>query len=164
MSDVSERTDARTETEHQFDILVEVATDYGIFSLDAAGNVRTWNIGAQRIKGYTADEILGQHFSRFYSEEDQRAGRPAAALEAAARLGRYEIEGWRVRKDGQRFWVNAVIYSVREAGKNVTGFIKVTRDITEKLQQQEVRERARAAAVQAQKMQAIGHLTGGVAH
>src|SRR5579863_2112562 len=164
MTDVPDRTEARTKTEHQFDILVEAATDYAIFALDAAGNVNTWNIGAQRIKGYAADEILGQHFSSFYTDEDRRAAMPAAALEAAARLGRYEIEGWRVRKDGQRFWANAVLYAVRDADGNVTGFIKVTRDITEKIHQLEARERARAAAVQAQKMEAIGQLTGGVAH
>lgn len=164
MTDVSDRTEARTETEHQFDILVEAATDYAICSLDAAGNVTTWNIGAQRIKGYAAAEILGQHFSCFYTDEDRRAGKPAAALEAAARFGRYEIEGWRVRKDGQRFWANAVIYTVRDGGDDITGFIKVTRDITEKMQQQEARERSRAAAVQAQKMEAIGYLTGGLAH
>jgi PAS domain S-box-containing protein len=164
MTDVPDRREARTETEHQFDVLVEAATDYAIFSLDAAGNVRTWNVGTQRIKGYTADEILGQHFSCFYADADRRAGKPEAALEAAAHLGRYELEGWRVRKDGQRFWVNAVIYAVRDAEGTLTGFIKVTRDITEKLRQQEARERARTAAVQAQKMEAIGYLTGGVAH
>src|SRR6516225_7577680 len=107
----------RIESE-QFHVLVDTVTDHAIYMLDSEGRVTTWNIGAQRIKGYSAEEIVGQHFSRFYIEEDRRAGRDLQALEAAKRVGRYEAEGWRVRRDGSRLWVNAVIYPVRdEAGE-----------------------------------------------
>ena len=155
---------ARAQRERQFDILVEAVTDYAIYMLDPQGNVITWNVGAERIKGYPAEEILGQNFSRFYTEEDRRAGLPEAALAAAARDGRYEAEGWRVRRDGSRFWVNAVIYPMREERGGLAGFAKVTRDITERLRQESALERARAVALQSQKMEAVGQLTGGVAH
>jgi len=155
---------ARAERERQFDVLVETAIDYAIYTLDPQGKVTTWNVGAQRIKGYRAEEIIGENFSRFYTEDDRRAERHSAALATAAREGRYEAEGWRVRKDGSRLWANAVIYPVRDDRGQLTGFVKVTRDITEKLRQQDALERARAAALQSQKMEAVGQLTGGVAH
>jgi PAS domain S-box-containing protein len=153
-----------TDTEHQLNALVEAVTDYAIYMLDADGKVATWNFGAERIKGYSADEIIGKDFSVFYTDADRRAGQHTAALETAAREGRYEAEGWRVRKDGSRFWVNALIYPIRSETGDLNGFVKVTRDITERLRQQDALERARNAALQSQKMEAIGQLTGGVAH
>jgi PAS domain S-box-containing protein len=159
-----DRGAARAERERQFDILVATVTDYAIYMLDPQGNVTTWNVGAERIKGYSAGEIVGENYARFFTEEDRRAGRPAAALAAAERDGRYEAEGWRVRRDGSRLWVNAVIYPVRDEARRLTGFVKVIRDITERLRQQDALERARAAALQLQKMEAVGQLTGGVAH
>ncbi|MBV8576123.1 MAG: PAS domain S-box protein [Acetobacteraceae bacterium] len=155
---------AQTDSERQLHVLVDQVTDYAIYMLDPEGNITTWNIGAQRIKGCSAEEVLGRNFSLFYTEEDRRAERHLAALETAKREGRYEAEGWRVRKDGSRFWVNAVVYPVRDEAGNLTGFVKVTRDITERLQQEAALERARNAASQAQKMEAVGQLTGGVAH
>ena len=153
-----------SDTERQLNVLTEVVTDYAIYMLDTKGNVRTWNTGAERIKGYSADEIIGKNFSVFYTDEDKHAERRLIALEAAAREGRYEAEGWRVRKDGSRFWVNALIYPIRDERGDLTGYVKVTRDITEKLRQEDALERARNAALQSQKMEAVGQLTGGVAN
>jgi PAS domain S-box-containing protein len=151
-------------SEQQFRILVESVTDYAIYMLDASGHVKSWNTGAQRIKGYSADEILGQHFSRFYTENDRRNGMPQRALEAAVREGKWEGEGWRVRKDGSQLWANAVIHPIGDEDGGLIGFAKVTRDITERRKQQEALEKAQAAFVQAQKMEAVGQLTGGIAH
>jgi PAS domain S-box-containing protein len=151
-------------SEQQFRILVESVTDYAIYMLDANGHVTSWNLGAQRIKGYSAEEILGQPFSRFYTEADHRNGRPQRALETALREGKYEGEGWRVRRDGSQFWANAVIRPIRDEDGELIGFAKVTRDITEQRKQQEVLEKTQAAFVQAQKMEVVGQLTGGVAH
>src|SRR5207302_907882 len=103
-----------SDTERQLNVLIEAVTDYAIYMLDAKGHVRTWNTGAERIKGYSAHEIIGQNFSVFYTDEDRRAEKHLSALEAAAREGRHEAEGWRVRKDGSRFWVNAVLYPIRD--------------------------------------------------
>jgi PAS domain S-box-containing protein len=128
--------------ERQFRILVESVTDYAIYMLDANGDVTSWNTGAERIKGYSADEILGQHVSCFYTENDRRNGAPQRALEAAAREGKWEGEGWRVRKDGSQFWANAVIHPIRDEGGELIGFAKVTRDITERSKQQEALEKA----------------------
>jgi PAS domain S-box-containing protein len=110
--------------------LVESVSDYAIFALDVKGYVSSWNPGAQHIKGYAADEIIGRHFSSFYPPEDVASGKPAWELEVAAREGRIEDEGWRVRKDGTRFWANVVISAVRNSQGEVTGFSKVTRDLT----------------------------------
>jgi PAS domain S-box-containing protein len=151
-------------SQRQFRILVQSVNDYAIYMLDANGHVTSWNTGAQRIKGYSADEILGQHVSRFYAEHDRRNGLPQQALETAVREGRYEGEGWRVRKDGSQFWANAVIHPIKDEDGELIGFAKVTRDITEQRKQQEALEKAQAAFVQAQKMEAVGQLTGGVAH
>jgi PAS domain S-box-containing protein len=117
-------------SEQRFHHLVDAVTDYAIFMLDAAGNVATWNVGAQKTKGYTNDEIVGQHFSVFYTPEDRAAGKPARILDTVRREGRYEEEGWRVRKDGSRFWANVVITALHDAAGAVTGFAKVTRDLT----------------------------------
>jgi PAS domain S-box-containing protein len=142
--------------ERSFELLVNGVTDCAIFMLDPEGYVASWNDGAQRIKGYEAKEIIGQHFSRLYTDEDQCAGLPRVSLEAAARDGRVEKEGWRVRKDGSRFWANVSIDAIRDGGRLI-GFAKVTRDITE-------RKAAEARLRQAQKMEAIGQFTGGAAH
>jgi PAS domain S-box-containing protein len=152
------------DNERQFHVLVDHVTDYAIYMLDLQGRVTTWNVGAERIKGYRAEEIIGQSFSRFYSEADRRAGQPHAALDAAALHGRFEAQGWRVRRDGSQFWVDAVIYPVRDDAGNLTGFVKITRDITERLRREDELERTRAAVLQSQKMEAVGQLTGGVAH
>ena len=112
--------------------LVDSVWDYAIFALDAGGHVSTWNPGAQRIKGYTADEIIGRHFSSFYPRDDVASGKPARELEVATREGRIEDEGWRLRKDGSRFWANVVISAIRNNQGEVTGFAKVTRDLSER--------------------------------
>jgi PAS domain S-box-containing protein len=151
-------------SEQRFRLLVEGVRDYAIYMLDPMGRVTNWNAGAQLIKGYTAHEILGQHFSRFYTPEDQRNGAPARALQTALAERRYEAEAWRVRKDGSRFWASVVIDSLHdEAGKHI-GFAKITRDITERKRAQDEMERAREALSHAQKLEAVGRLTGGVAH
>lgn len=120
-------------SEERFRLFVEAVQDYAIFMLDPEGRVATWNIGAERIKGYQASEIIGQHFSRFYPEEDVRSGKPPRELEIAAKEGRLEDEGWRVRKDGSRFWANVIITALRDAGGRLVGFGKVTRDSTERM-------------------------------
>src|SRR6185437_2940517 len=145
------------ETEQRFRLLVDAVTDYAIFMLDTKGHIVSWNPGAERIKGYALEEIVGQHFSRFYTEEDRQRDVPAAALAAAAREGKYEMEGWRVRKNGQRFWANVLLAAIRNATGELLGFAKVTRDLTER---RAIEDRLR----QAQKMDAVGRLTGGVAH
>ncbi|WP_459617519.1 PAS domain S-box protein [Bordetella sp. 2513F-2] len=150
--------------DYRYQLLVEAVMDYAIYLLDADGYVSSWNAGAQRFKGYTADEIIGRHFSLFYTPEDRDAGMPRRALETARREGRFEAEGWRVRKDGSRFWSSVVIDPVRDDTGEIIGYAKITRDITDKKQAQEDVQRARDALNHAQKMEAIGHLTGGVAH
>ena len=114
-----------------FRLLVDGVADYAIYMLDPQGRVTNWNSGAERIKGYAADEIVGEHFSRFYTEEDRRAGVPTRALEQAAAEGRFATEGWRVRSDGSRFWATVVIDAIRDEDGSLIGFAKVTRDITE---------------------------------
>ena len=156
--------EALRRSQEEFRLLVQSVTDYGIYMLDREGNVATWNAGAQRIKGYTQEEIVGQHFSRFYTEEDRVAGVPQRALATATHEGRFENEAWRVRKDGTRFWASIVIDPVRDPDGTLRGFAKVTRDITERREAQIELERAREALFQSQKMEAIGQLTGGVAH
>jgi PAS domain S-box-containing protein len=150
--------------ERRFQLLVDAVKDCAIYMLDPKGVVSSWNSGAQRFKGYAEDEIVGQHFSRFYTEEDRRAGVPQQALAIAEREGKFETEGWRVRKDGSRFWASVVIDPIRTANGDLIGFAKVTRDITERRQAQEALEEAREALFQSQKMEAVGQLTGGVAH
>jgi PAS domain S-box-containing protein len=120
------------ESEEMFRLLVNSVQEYAIFLLDPGGHVKTWNAGAQRIKGYTPEEIIGHHFSEFYPEEDKRAGKPARELEIAIAEGSVEDEGWRVRKDGTRFWANVVITAIRDAHGELRGFTKVTRDMTER--------------------------------
>ncbi len=123
--------------ERQFAQLVAGVRDYAVFLLDRQGNVRTWNAGAERIKSYTAEEIIGQHFSRFYPSEAISAGWPAHELEVASATGRFEDEGWRVRKDGSRFWANVVITALRDEPGEIRGFLKITRDLTDRKQAEE---------------------------
>src|SRR4051812_46171006 len=133
--DITERVQAQRdiiEGERRFRILVEGVIDYAIYMLDPSGIITNWNPGAERMKGYSADEILGQHFSKFYTKEDRASGLPARVLEVAAREGRYEAEGWRVRKDASRFWASVVVDAIRSEDGALQGFAKVTRDITER--------------------------------
>ena len=151
-------------SEERFRLLLKSITDYAVFMLDPDGNVTNWNTGAERIKGYTAEEIVGHHFSHFYTPEDREAGLPARALAMADEEGHFEHEGWRLRKDGSRFWASVVIDPIRDDAGKLIGFVKITRDITERKRAQEALEQAREALFQAQKMEALGQLTGGVAH
>src|ERR1700760_2495244 len=151
------------ESERSFRLLVEGVADYALYMLDPTGIVTSWNIGAQRIKGYAPEEILGKHFSRFYTETDRANGKPARALGIAEQHGRYEEEGWRVRKDGTFFWASVIIDPIRENGKLV-GFAKITRDITERREAQLRFEQMQQRLAESQKLDALGQLTGGVAH
>jgi PAS domain S-box-containing protein len=152
------------EAERSFRILVQGVTDYALFMLDPEGRVATWNVGAQRIKGYTPEEIVGEHFSRFYTPEESGEGVPKRALDTARETGRYEAEGWRVRKDGTRFWASVVIDAIRNEEGELVGFAKITRDMTEKREAQLRLEESREQLFRAQKMEALGQLTGGIAH
>jgi PAS domain S-box-containing protein len=151
-------------TEEHFRSFIEAVTDYAIYTLDVEGKITSWNAGAARIKGYAAEEIIGRHFSRFYTEEDRLAGLPQKALEQSARAGKYEAEAWRVRKDGSRFLASVVIDPVRDASGRLIGFAKITRDVTERLEGQRSLEQTRAELAQSQKMEAVGQLSGGIAH
>ena len=155
---------ALADTERNFRLLVESLTDYALIMLDPDGRVTSWNPGAERIKGYKAEEIIGKHFGTFQIESDRTTGLPAKLLTTAAREGKFEGEGWRVRKDGSQFWASIVIYSIRDDHGELIGFAKVTRDISERREAQAAIERARQQMATTQKMEAIGQLTGGVAH
>ncbi|HET8750477.1 MAG TPA: PAS domain S-box protein [Sphingomicrobium sp.] len=155
---------ALIEAERGFRILVQGVTDYAIFMLDPQGRVTSWNAGAQRIKGYKPDEIIGEHFSRFYTPEEVEAGLPHRALETARETGRYEAEGWRVRKDGSRLWAMVVIDAIHDDDGKLVGFAKITRDMTEKRETQLKLEESREQLFRSQKMEALGQLTGGLAH
>ena len=154
----------KTEKAGLYELLVQSVVDYAIFMLDAEGRVTNWNTGAERIKGYKPEEIIGQHFSRFYTPEDLEAGIPAKALETARNEGRFMAEGWRRRKDGTLFWASVVIDPIRNDSGTLIGFAKVTRDLTERREAQLELERSQEALFQSQKMEAVGHLTGGLAH
>jgi PAS domain S-box-containing protein len=165
--DLTERKRAEEELRRSGELfrrLVEGVTDYAIYMLDPSGIVSNWNAGAQRIKGYGPSEIVGQHFSIFYTDEDRARGEPSRSLAIAEREGRFEAEAWRQRKDGTRFWANVVIDAIREPSGRLLGFAKITRDITERREAQLALERTREALLHAQKIEAIGKLTGGVAH
>ena len=151
-------------SEEQFRLLVKGVTDYAIYLLDPTGRITNWNLGAERIKGYTPEEIIGEHFSRFYTEGDLATDEPLKALEAAHRDGRFEKEGWRQRKDGSKFFAHVIIDAIYNDDGDLLGFAKITRDITERRIAQEELERTRDALFQSQKLEAIGQLTGGVAH
>jgi PAS domain S-box-containing protein len=155
---------ALRESERRFRLLVQGVTDYAIFMLDPEGRVIDWNTGAQQIKGYAAQEIIGQHFSRFYTKEDRATELPRRALEQAATTGRFEDEGWRVRKDGRQFWASVVIDAVRDEDGVLVGFAKVTRDITERHEAQRASDEIREQMAQLQRLEALGQLTAGIAH
>ena len=164
ITEKKEQESALFESEQRFRLLVQGVTDYAIYMLDTEGLVSNWNSGAQAIKGYTEAEIVGEHFSRFYTEEDRRAGEPQRALATALSEGKYEREAWRVRKDGSLFWAHVLIDPIYdETGRHV-GFAKVTRDASERKKAQEELEEARAALAQSQRLQALGELAGGIAH
>ena len=165
--DVTERQEAQDrllESERRYRRLVEAVVDYAIYQIDPKGIVATWNVGAQRIKGYAPDEIIGAHFSAFYTQEDRDSGLPQRALDTAAREGRYEAEGWRIRKDGSRFWASVIIDPIIDDSHTLVGFAKVTRDVTERLEAQRALKEAQEQLAVSQKMEAIGQLSGGIAH
>jgi PAS domain S-box-containing protein len=155
---------ALRESERQFRMLVAGVRDYAIYMLDPEGNIASWNAGATLIKGYSAEEVVGSHFSRFFTDEDRAAGLPQKALAAAVKTGKLEAEGWRVRKDGTRFWAMVVIDTIHDERGHLVGFAKITRDITERRNADEHLKQTREQLFQAQKMEAVGQLTGGVAH
>jgi len=136
--------------EERYALLIEAVEDYAIFMLDPTGHVASWNTGAQKIKGYTPDEIIGRHFSVFYTEEDIAADKPQRELALAAQQGRIEDEGWRVRRDGSRFWADVIVTAVRDPSGNLIGFAKVTRDMTDRMRLAEL-ERADELSAQIQR-------------
>jgi PAS domain S-box-containing protein len=162
--DTRRTAEARRREDERYAHFIQSVTEYAIYTLDPAGNVTEWNAGAERIKGYTAEEMLGQNFSRFYTAEDRDAGVPQRVLEAAAREGKFEGEGWRVRKNGERFRAHVVVHAQHDPSGKLIGFAKITRDVTERLTAEAALEQARAALAQSQKMESLGQLTGGIAH
>ncbi|MCW5772792.1 MAG: PAS domain S-box protein [Rhodospirillaceae bacterium] len=144
--------------------LLDGALDHAIYVIDPAGNVASWSAGAERVKGYRRDEIVGRHFSRFFTPEDVAAGKPAELLAEAARAGHYEEQGWRVRKDGGRFWAQVNLDAIRHADGSLAGFAKVTRNITDRRDSEERQQQVQERFFQRQKMESLGQLTGGVAH
>lgn len=165
--DITERKKAAEElhaSEERFRLLVQGVTDYAIYMLSPEGEITNWNLGAQRIKGYERDEVVGSHFSRFYTEEDQAKGLPMRALSLATQQGRFESEGCRVRKDGTTFWAHVIIDPIRNDMGELIGFAKVTRDITERRNNELALKKTQEALFQSQKLEAIGKLTGGIAH
>jgi PAS domain S-box-containing protein len=155
---------ALRETEQSYRLMIEGVRDHAILLLDPAGRVVSWNASAARLKQYDETDIVGRHFSQFYIEEDRARGEPEQAIKQAALEGKHETEGWRVRKDGSRFWASAVINAIHDQSGTLTGFAKITRDITENREARAALERAREQLAQSQKMEALGQLTGGIAH
>ena len=165
--DMTERRkvqEALLESERRFRLFVDGVRDYAIFMLDPDGRVINWNSGAQRAHQYAAEEIVGEHYRLVFTAEDQANGEPERALAAADAAGKYEAEGWRVRKDGTQFWASIVIDKICNRGGELLGFAKITRDISEKRDAQKALDEAREQLFQSQKLEAIGQLTGGVAH
>jgi PAS domain S-box-containing protein len=155
---------ALADSEWRFQTVIQGITDYAIFMLDRDGCITNWNVGAQRIHLYTGEEIVGHHFSRFYSEEEQQAGEPARTLQVAAYEGKYAFEGWRTRRDKSKFWASVVIEAIRDDAGKLAGFVHITHDVTERRNAQVSLERAQEQLAQSQKMEALGQLTGSIAH
>src|SRR6267378_1874273 len=151
-------------SEERFRLLVESVKEYAIFSLDPTGKITSWNAGAQHIKGYSAEEIVGGHFSRFYPAEDRDSGKPQMELRIAAAEGRFEEEVWRVRKDGSRFWANVVITVLRDPQGKLVGFSKITRDLTESKRSEEALQAAQAQMAHMARVTVMGELTSSIAH
>jgi hypothetical protein len=165
--DLTERKaaqEALRHSEQQFSLLVQGVTDYALYMLDRSGIITTWNAGAQRIKGYEPAEVIGKHFSIFFQPEDAQNGIPQRALDTVVAEGRYEGQGWRLRKDGSRFMAHVVVDPIKDEQGALIGFAKITRDVTESAQAQLALKEAREALFQAQKMESLGQLTGGIAH
>lgn len=141
------KTDTSMHSEDRFRLFVEAVKDYAIYTLDPEGRVTSWNRGAERIKGYAASEMIGQHFSVFFTEEDRREHKPEQELQIAAEQGYFEAEAWRVRKGGSQFWANVVLTAIKDAGEHLVGFVKVTRDVTERMRAEESLRRANAELV-----------------
>ncbi|MDD2046071.1 two-component system sensor histidine kinase NtrB [Pseudomonas putida] len=160
----SDRPDLHTMHANRYEQLVQAVVDYAIYMLDPGGHVVSWNAGAQRIKGWTADEVIGKHFSQFFTEQDRLEGKPALLLERALTTGVAQDEGWRVRKDGTRFWALAALDVIRSADGEIIGLAKITRDITDRREAALQLDAMRAQLFQAQKLEALGQLTGGMAH
>jgi len=160
----SDRTDLHAMHANRYEQLVQAVVDYAIYMLDPGGYVVSWNAGAQRIKGWTADEVIGKHYSQFFTEQDRAEGKPALLLERALSTGVAQDEGWRVRKDGTRFWALAALDVIRSADGEIVGLAKVTRDITDRREAALQLDAMRAQLFQAQKLEALGQLTGGMAH
>jgi PAS domain S-box-containing protein len=160
ISDKKLAREALRRSEEQFRMLVDSVIDYAIYILSPEGLVTTWNAGARNIKGYTAEEVIGTHFSRFYTEEDRNNGLPDRVLATAREQGRFHGEGFRVRKDGSRFRADVVVDAIRDPDGRIVGFAKITRDVSQRVQLEE----ARQALQHAQRLEAVGKLTGGVAH
>lgn len=165
--DITERQTAHEnllQSERRYRQLVDAVIDYAIFQLDPSGHVATWNSGAQHIKGYAPEDIIGKHFSVFYTEEDRKADIPNRALAEATEKGRFETEGWRVRMDGSTFWASVVIDRIDDDSGNLVGFAKVTRDVSERKQTQDRLREVQDQLVASQKLEAVGQLSGGIAH
>lgn len=164
ITDRKKASEALHVSEERFRLLVQGVTDHAIYMLSPTGEITNWNSGAKRIKGYEDHEIIGTHFSRFYTDEDREKGLPMKALEIAKNSETYESEGWRLRKDGSKFWAHVVISPIKNELGELIGFAKVTRDVTEKRETEKALQKAQEALFHSQKMEAIGRLTGGVAH
>ena len=148
----------------RLELLVHALVDYALYLLNPEGTIVSWNPGARRLKGYEDSEIIGQNFSRFFTREDRERGIPKVFLETAAREGRFESEGWRVRKDGSKFWALAVLDAIRDDNGDLLGFAKITRDMTERMEAQRELQETQERLAASQKMEAVGQLSGGIAH
>ena len=162
--DASERVDLHGMNASLYEQLVQTVVDYAIYMMDLDGHIVSWNAGAERIKGYRADEVIGRHFSLFFTEQDCLDGRPGFLLGQALSKGRAQDEGWRVRKDGTRFWALVALDVVRSREGEVIGLAKITRDITDRREAALQMDAMRAQLFQSQKLEALGQLTGGMAH
>ncbi len=156
--------DALRRSEERFRLLVETVQDYAIYMLDPNGIVTSWNVGAEHIKGYRTEEIVGQHFSRFFSAEDVECGEPEMELKVAVEQGRFANEAWRVRKDGSRFWASVVITALHDQPGRLVGFSKITRDLTERKQTEQALQKAMSELAHMARVTTMGELAASIAH